>query len=345
MSGVTWSSTVASTTVPVRLPPATSLAPLATASAISSSIFSAAWLLISEPSTTWPRGSPAGSFEARAASLATNSSAIFSSTISRSVDMQIWPWFMKAPNTAALTAPSMSASSSTTSGALPPSSSSTGFRCRPASSAMIRPTLVEPVKLMRLTAGCATSASTIAAASLGSLVMTLMTPFGRPASASAWPISRCVPGHISEAFSTTVLPQASGMATARVPRMTGAFHGAMPTQTPAAWRIAHGQRARLVGRDDLARDLRRHRRRLAQHVGRQHDVEAGPGRGGAGLLDHQPGEFADLGGQHVGRLEQQRAPLARPGLRPCRKGGGRGGDRGLDVGQPARRRRASPSCR
>ena len=29
MSGVTWSSTVASTTVPVRLPPATSLAPLA----------------------------------------------------------------------------------------------------------------------------------------------------------------------------------------------------------------------------------------------------------------------------------------------------------------------------
>ena len=35
----------------------------------------------------------------------------------------------------------------------------------------------------------------------------------------------------------TVLPQASGMATARVPRMTGAFHGAMPSTTPAAWRI------------------------------------------------------------------------------------------------------------
>ena len=46
-----------------------------------------------------------------------------------------------------------------------------------------------------------------------------------------------MPGHISEAFSTTVLPQASGIATARVPRMTGAFHGAMPTQTPAAWRM------------------------------------------------------------------------------------------------------------
>ena len=36
-------------------------------------------------------------------------------------------------------------------------------------------------------------------------------------------------GHISEAFSTTVLPQASGIATARMPRITGAFHGAMPT--------------------------------------------------------------------------------------------------------------------
>ena len=35
----------------------------------------------------------------------------------------------------------------------------------------------------------------------------------------------------------TVLPQASGMAIARVPRMTGAFHGAMPTTTPAAWRM------------------------------------------------------------------------------------------------------------
>ena len=34
----------------------------------------------------------------------------------------------------------------------------------------------------------------------------------------------------------TVLPQASGIATARVPRITGAFHGAMPTTTPHAWR-------------------------------------------------------------------------------------------------------------
>jgi hypothetical protein len=53
-----------------------------------------------------------------------------------------------------------------------------------------------------------------------------------------------VAGHISEALRTTVLPQASGMAIARVPRMTGAFHGAMPTQTPAGWRMPM---ARLPG--------------------------------------------------------------------------------------------------
>jgi hypothetical protein len=34
----------------------------------------------------------------------------------------------------------------------------------------------------------------------------------------------------------TVLPNASGVAIARVPRITGAFHGAMPATTPTGWR-------------------------------------------------------------------------------------------------------------
>ena len=42
-------------------------------------------------------------------------------------------------------------------------------------------------------------------------------------------------------LSTTVLPQASGVAIARTPRMTGAFHGAMPSTTPAGCAHAHGQ--------------------------------------------------------------------------------------------------------
>ena len=68
--------------------------------------------------------------------------------------------------------------------------------------------------------------------------MTLSTPGGRPASRRHSAINRWVPGQISEAFSTTVLPQASGKAMARTPRMTGAFHGAMLSTTPAGWRTA-----------------------------------------------------------------------------------------------------------
>ena len=44
-------------------------------------------------------------------------------------------------------------------------------------------------------------------------------------------------GQFSLPLSTTVLPQASGVAMARTPRMMGAFHGAMPSTTPAGWRM------------------------------------------------------------------------------------------------------------
>ena len=152
--------------------------------------------------------------------------------------MHIWPWFMKAPKAAAFTASCRSASASTRKGALPPSSSSTGLN-RPAHCcAMMRPTWVEPVKLTRRTAGWAISAETTSAASAGALVTTLTTPAGRPASCRAAPINWCVRGQSSDALSTTVLPQASGMATARTPRITGAFHGAMPRHTPAGLRTA-----------------------------------------------------------------------------------------------------------
>ena len=93
------------------------------------------------------------------------------STTMRSVDMQICPELANAPKAAAFTAASRSASASTSSGALPPSSSSTGFRCLAHSAAMSLPTRVEPVKLTRRTAGCAIIAPATAAASAGALVM------------------------------------------------------------------------------------------------------------------------------------------------------------------------------
>ncbi len=84
-------------------------------------------------------------------------------------------------------------------------------------------------------------------ASSAECVMTFTTPSPSPASCNTLPISRCTPGQPSDALSTTVLPQASGMAIARVPRITGAFHGAMPSTTPHGWRTAI---ARLPGTSD-----------------------------------------------------------------------------------------------
>jgi hypothetical protein len=100
----------------------------------------------------------------------------------------------------------------------------------------MRPTRVEPVKLILRTAGCAISSSTTLPASAGALLMTLTTPGGKPASANTLPSRACVPGLISDAFRMTVLPQASGAAIARTARMTGAFHGAMPNTTPTGCR-------------------------------------------------------------------------------------------------------------
>ena len=99
--------------------------------------------------------------------------------------------------------------------------------------------------------------------------MRLTTPFGKPASFITSTIRLCVFGQTSDERRITVLPQASGAAIARTPRMTGAFHGAMPSTTPAGWRTRHRQHAGLVGGDDLAGDLRRQRRRLAQERSRR----------------------------------------------------------------------------
>ena len=65
-----------------------------------------------------------------------------------------------------------------------------------------------------------------------------MVPLGNPASRKAWTISAWVRGQRSDDLKTTVLPQASGIATERTPRMIGAFHGAIARHTPTGWRMA-----------------------------------------------------------------------------------------------------------
>ena len=234
ISGVTRSTTMPFITVPSLSPPVSTRAPFATASDTSRCMRSTAGLPTSDPMTTSPLfGSPDGNAATRCASFPANSSATVSSTMTRSVDMQIWPALANAPKTVASTAASTSASPSTTSGALPPSSSRIGLRCFAAICASIVPTRVEPVKFTRRTAGCEISASAIASASFGSWVTTLTTPSPMPASLSTVPINRCDAGQTSDAFRMTVLPHASGIATARTPRMIAAFHGAIPSTTPA----------------------------------------------------------------------------------------------------------------
>lgn len=124
------------------------------------------------------------------------------------------------------------ASSSTMAAALPPSSSSTGLTYRPASDATTAPMCVLPVKLILRTAGCAMSASVTAGASVTLWYSTCRQPSGRPAWRKMSPSAQKHLGESSEPLRMAVLPAASGSSTARVPRMNGAFHGAMPRITP-----------------------------------------------------------------------------------------------------------------
>ena len=102
--------------------------------------------------------------------------------------------------------------------------------------------------MTRRTVGWAISASTMREASAGALLTTLTTPSPSPASRQASPIRRCTWGQISEPLSTTVLPQASGATIALTPRITGAFHGAIPKTTPTGWRKAN---AATPGRSEV----------------------------------------------------------------------------------------------
>jgi hypothetical protein len=98
-------------------------------------------------------------------------------------------------------------------------SRTTGFRYFAQMEAIIRPTGVDPVKFTRRTVSCLIMVSvTVAAASRGQH-MKLRTPEGRPAFLNESTSKYCVYGLLSEAFSTTVFPQTSGVIKALIPRI------------------------------------------------------------------------------------------------------------------------------
>ncbi len=142
-----------------------------------------------------------------------------------------------APSTAA----SISASSKTMNGALPPSSRPSFFTPTAACSYRILPTSVEPVKPTNRTAGCAHSTLPIADELP---VSTLNTPFGIPARSASAASASAVSGVSLAGFSTTVQPAASaGDDLARDHRA-----GKIPRRDRAADadRLANRQDARIV---------------------------------------------------------------------------------------------------
>ena len=129
------------------------------------------------------------------------------------------------------TAASMSASSKTMKGALPPSSIEQLITWSAAWRSSVRPTAVEPVKESLRRRGSCSMAPTTVLAEL--VVTTFTTPAGTPASARMSAIARAVSGVSSAGLRMQQQPAASAGAIFRVAIAAGKFHGvtrrAMPT--------------------------------------------------------------------------------------------------------------------
>src|SRR5437588_758356 len=132
-----------------------------------------------------------------------------------------------APSIAA----SMSASSNTMNGALPPSSIA-GFRILSAAScSSLRPTSVEPVNDTTRTRGSCSIALTTGPERRDGITFT--TPAGTPASSSSGISASMVSGVSLAGLSTTGQPAASAGPILRVAIAAGKFHGVTSTATPA----------------------------------------------------------------------------------------------------------------
>ena len=132
-----------------------------------------------------------------------------------------------APSIAA----SMSASSNTMNGALPPSSIA-GLRMLSAASCRsLRPTSVEPVNDTTRTRGSCSIAHTTGPERRDGI--TLTTPAGTPASSSSGISASMVSGVSLAGLSTTGQPAASAGPILRVAIAAGKFHGVTSTATPA----------------------------------------------------------------------------------------------------------------
>ena len=117
---------------------------------------------------------------------------------------------------------------------LPPSSSATGLRLRPAVAAMARPVAVPPVKPIMSMPGWLMRASPVTAPRP---FTRLTTPGGSPASCITSIMRRTDTGVYSEGLSTQVLPKGMQDAMRMEDSASGAFHGEMTAATPFGSRV------------------------------------------------------------------------------------------------------------
>ena len=125
-----------------------------------------------------------------------------------------------------------SASPSTMTGDLPPSSSVTLARCRAAAAITSLPTRVLPVKKMWLKGSSSSAVATFTSPS------NTATSFSSKASRTIFAATRAVAGHRSVSFTMQQLPAAMAAASGPITSPSGKFHGPRIRQTPrASWTI------------------------------------------------------------------------------------------------------------
>src|SRR5207237_7288942 len=120
-----------------------------------------------------------------------------------------------------------SASSNTSIGSLPPSSTTTGTSRSAAATPTRLPVATLPVNII-----LSTPASTRAAPVAPSPATTLNSPSGRPARANTSPIFKPTSGVNSLGFNTTPLPAINAITTSPVGIAQGHFDGEMMPTTP-----------------------------------------------------------------------------------------------------------------
>mmetsp|Transcript_7288 Transcript_7288/g.18992 ORF Transcript_7288/g.18992 Transcript_7288/m.18992 type:complete len:221 (+) Transcript_7288:824-1486(+) len=181
-----------------------------------------------------PSSKPCPSFSASSRGRRRRSNSFFTEacTSTRFVATHACPAFRIFDAASARAATSRSASSKTTKGALPPSSSATFLIVGAHCTSSLRPTAVEPVNETRRTRG----SSHIAAPTSGEFAreqeMTEKTPGGIPASIASSSSARADKGVLSAGLTKIVHPAASAGATLRRIIAFGKFQGVIAATTP-----------------------------------------------------------------------------------------------------------------